>query len=268
MPTVLLTRPRQRLHSDDTLHQVLRARNVGIIELPMIAFNFPRDLSTLDATLVQLASGGFDFVVLSSPTAVEFFDERIQELGIAKQIKAVAKFGAVGNATSAMLTLLGYNVSMPVPTNAGSRELSALLASFELSGKRILLLRSQIGLDHLNEALQSMGASTEVVTLYETSGPTLRDATHLVMALEGEERPDVVAFFSPSSVSYFVKTLAEMSSNLLHELPVLACVGETTAKSVEDLLRRRPEIVARKSDQASLVEDILIYLESKMLGIH
>jgi uroporphyrinogen-III synthase len=105
------------------------------------------------------------------------------------------------------------------------------------------------------------GALPERVTLYLTSGPTLEDGARLLRLMESEARPDVIAFFSPSSVIYFVRTLAEMASGLLRNLPALACIGETTAKAVEETLHRRAEIIARKANQASLASDILTYLK-------
>ncbi|MDP4220371.1 MAG: uroporphyrinogen-III synthase, partial [Bacteroidota bacterium] len=75
------------------------------------------------------------------------------------------------------------------------------------------------------------------------------------------QRPAVVAFFSPSAVEFFVRTLAEMGVHHLAALPALAAIGETTAAEINLLLKRRPEIVARKANQESLAADIIQYLK-------
>jgi uroporphyrinogen-III synthase len=258
MPTVLLTRPENRTSAADDFHRILKDHGVELSELPMIRFSLPKDTTAIDRSLAELAKGKFDYVILSSPTAVEFFHERLKELELSVN---GTKFGAVGEATAAVLEALGYNVKLPVPAAAGASSLVALLSAGDMVMKRVLVLQSQIGLEEIEYALEQAGAVPKRVTLYETKGPSLADSARLVTLLESSTRPDVIAFFSPSSVSYFIRTLAEMSSGLLRSLPAIACIGETTAKAVEEALRRRPEIVARKADQMSLAQDILTYLK-------
>lgn len=260
MPKVLLTRPRLRSSSDDELHQILSSAGVTIEELPMLTFELPADSTELDISLERASHGKFDLIILSSPTAVNFFEEQAKELEVFNEIRSVGTFGAVGLGTANELAKLGIETALPIPVHGGSHELSAILARENLAGKSVLLLQSQIGLETLENALTKLGALPERVTLYITSGPSLGDSARLVRLMESDARPDVITFFSPSSVIYFVRTLAEMATGLLHNLPAIACIGETTAKAVEETLHRRPEIIARKANQSSLASDILIYL--------
>ncbi len=261
MPNVLLTRPRIRSSEQDELHRLLTSVRITVHELPMISFEFPKDLRAVDRALTGAAEGAFSSIILSSPTSVHFFAERANELGILEAIRLHARFGAVGMATAKELSRFSIEAGLPVPLHGGAHELAASFQTSALEGKAVLLLQSQIGLDVLEHALTEMGAHPVRVTLYHTEGPTLGDAARLLTMLESGPRPDVIAFFSPSAVQYFVRTLAEMASGMLRELPALATIGETTAKAVEEALHRRPEIVARKSDQASLAEDIIRYLQ-------
>lgn len=260
MASVLLTRPRLRSSSSDGLHHSLRTAGIAILELPMIRFEWPEDFSELDRLLTEASHGAFHAIVLSSPTAVNFFEARARELGLLDAIRSTSNFGAVGAATAKELSELGIQTTLPVPTQAGSNQLAAILQEDQLAGRRVLLLQSQIGLDTLHHALKEIGAEPERVTLYRTEGPSLADAARLVHVLESDERPNVIAFFSSSAVHNFVRVLAEMASGALRALPALAAIGETTAKAIEESLHRRPEIVARKSDQMSLAEDIIRYL--------
>ncbi len=261
MASVLLTRPRLRSSPDDELHRILSSGGVAIQELPMIRFEWPSDLAELDAAFLDAANGAFDAVILSSPTAVNFFEARARKLGILDSLRATAQFGAVGVATSSELSELGMRIRFPIPARAGASQLAAMLLKHDLFGKRVLLLQSQIGLETLYYALTEIGAEATRVTLYRTEGPTLSDAARLLMLLESENPPNVIAFFSPSAVRHFIRVLAEMASAMLRQLPAIATIGETTAKAIEEALHRRPEIVARKADQASLAEDILRYLQ-------
>ena len=260
MPTVLLTRPQARSNGKDELHRVLAAAGITVRELPMLRFEMVRETDELDSALARAAQGDYDYVILASPTAVYFFQDRAKELELADALRAQGRFGTVGNATAEALSTLGFRVELPIPQHGGSHELTALLSQENLEGRSILLLQSQIGLDILEHSLSELGAKPERVTLYHTKGPSLGDAARLLQMLESPAPPDVIAFFSPSSVSYFVRSLAEMASGMLRNLPALACIGETTAKAVEEALHRRPEIVARKADQESLANDIVTYL--------
>ncbi len=259
MPKVLLTRPAERTTKGDLIHQRLKQAEIEVSELPMIRFTKPSDQETLKRALFALSRGEFDITILSSPTGVEHFVEQMADFGLTPANVSSTAFSAVGVATAEALRNAGFAVAFPIPIAGGSHELIQLLGD-QVHGKKLLLLQSQIGLEHLERALAEAGGIVERVTLYETHGPSIADAARLLTILENGHRPDVIAFFSPSSVQFFIRTLAEMSASLLRTLPAIAAIGETTAKAVEEGLHRRPEIVARKSNQETLAEDIITYL--------
>jgi uroporphyrinogen-III synthase len=227
----------------------------------MITIDYPKDATMLDDTFFRLAKKEFDICVLSSPTAVEYFHQKANDLGVTDAIRNAIEFATVGSKSAAKLSEFGYRVSVPLPhENAGAAALLISLRTYDIRNKKTLILQSQIGMAVLVRAFEMCKAIIERKVLYETSGPSLYNSARLVQLFEGEERPSVIAFFSPSAVEHFVHTLAEMGSKYLSALPTLAAIGETTAKEVELLLRRRPEIVARKANQESLAADIIEYL--------
>ncbi|HYM21135.1 MAG TPA: uroporphyrinogen-III synthase [Candidatus Kapabacteria bacterium] len=264
MASVILTRPQQRTHStDNTFTALLLEHGIKVIELPMIQIDFPKNHNDLDEALTQLSKGEFDYCVLSSPTAIEFFHDRVNKLGFYDSIKEKIDFATVGEKSAAKLTEFGYRIGVPLPhQNAGAAQLLTELRTFNIRGKKVLLLQSQIGLVVLNRAFEMCGAEIERHTLYETSGPTLRDAARLINLLEEQNgsRPNVIAFFSPSAVESFVRTIVQMSTELRKDLPALAAIGETTALEIKLLLKKEPQIVARKANQESLANDIIGYL--------
>ena len=260
MPKVLLTRPIERTR-DNSFGESLRAEGIEVIEIPMITIAYPQDSSALDEAFMRLSKGEFDYCVLSSPTAIEYFDRKATDLGVAEAIKQTIGFATIGAKSAAKLEELGYRITVPLPhQNAGAAALLISLRTFDIRGKRTLILQSQIGMAVLVRAFEMCGAVIEREVLYQTTGPSLRDCVSLLRLFE-EERPNVITFFSPSAVEFFVRTLAEMGTKYLSNLPVLAAIGETTAKEIELLLRRKPEIVARKANQESLAQDILEYLQ-------
>ena len=264
MPSVILTRPLQRTQArDNTFTSLLQERGIEVIELPMIQIDFPKNTASLDDALARAARGEFDYCVLSSPTAIEFFHHRASDLGLHNAILENIGFAVVGEKSAAKLEEYGYRLAVPLPhQNAGAAQLLTELRTFDIRGKKVLFLQSQIGLVVLNRAFEMCGAEIERHTLYETTGPTLRDAARLINLLEEQNgsRPNVVAFFSPSAVESFVKTIVQMSSELRKDLPALAAIGETTALEIKLLLKREAQIVARKANQESLALDIITYL--------
>ncbi|HEY6172739.1 MAG TPA: uroporphyrinogen-III synthase [Candidatus Kapabacteria bacterium] len=270
MPRVILTRPVQRLTADNTFTSMLQAEGIEVIELPMVHLDFPQDTRDLDCVLGRLAKKEFDYVLLASPTAVEFFHERITELGHYDAVRETVGFGTVGQKSADKLTSLGYRLELPLPNqNAGAAELLIALRTMNLTGKRVLLLQSQIGIKVMERAFEMVGAKTERVTLYETSGPSLHDSAMIMQLLEVQDGVpvDVIAFFSPSAAESFVKTIQEMGVDHLYKLPTLAAIGETTAFEIGMRLRRRPEIVARKSNQESLAQDIIAYIKENTTNV-
>ncbi len=264
MPKVLLTRPKDRTSSDNTFSELLKGEGIDVIEIPMINISYPKDRASLTEVLHRLAQGEFEYCVLSSPTAIEYFHGFAEELGLAETIRLNVGFATVGSKSAQKLDEFGYKLSVSLPhQNAGAAALLISLRTFDIRGKKTLILQSQIGMAVLVRAFEMCGAEIERKVLYETTGPSLHDSARLLQLFElpESERLNVISFFSPSAIEFFVRTLAEMGAHHLSSLPTLAAIGETTAKEIELLLRRRPEIVARKANQESLASDIIEYLQ-------
>ena len=192
---VLLTRPLARSSDEDELHRILNGAGIIIKEIPMISFSLPPDLTELDSALTRAARGKFDSVILSSPSAVFFFEQRVRELELMEAIRDHVRFGAIGEATAEELTRRGFDIHFPIPSEGGSRELIASFSESDLAGKKILLLQSQIGLNTLQDALHEIGAKPERVTLYHTNGPTITDSARLIALMRSNDHPNVIAFF-------------------------------------------------------------------------
>jgi uroporphyrinogen-III synthase len=269
MARILLTRPSKRLRNEDnSFVAILRENNHEVIELPMIHMAYPSDMHELDNSLQKLAAKEYDHAILSSPTAIEFFHERAEQLGLVDAIQSAITFVTVGAVSAKKLEEFGYQLGLPLPSHgAGAAELLKSLRTFDLTGKRVLLLQSQMGIRIMERAFEMVGAIPERVILYETTGPSLHDAAKLLQYLEGSDGaiPDVIAFFSPSAVEFFVQTLSQMSVGLLHTLPALAAIGETTAFEMRIRAGKAPEIIARKANQESLANDIIVYLSSNAI---
>src|SRR5579872_6537482 len=184
MPKVLLTRPIERTH-DNSFSQTLKAEGIDVIEIPMITISYPHDTSGLDDAFMRLSKGEFDYCVLSSPTAIEYFDRKASDLGIADTIKERIGFATIGAKSAAKLEEFGYRITGPLPhQNAGAAALLISLRTFDIRGKRTLILQSQIGMAVLVRAFEMCGAEIERKVLYETTGPSLHDSARLLQLFE------------------------------------------------------------------------------------
>ena len=96
MPSVILTRPIQRATVDNTFSILLRNEGIEVIELPMIQVQFPEDHSKLELEIRKLTNGEFGYCILSSPTAIEFFHQKVLELDLYDSIKTAVGFATVG----------------------------------------------------------------------------------------------------------------------------------------------------------------------------
>ncbi len=85
--------------------------------------------------------------------------------------------------------------------------------------------------------------------LYVAAPPKDADSEALELLRAGEV--DVVTFASSSTVKNLVKLLGGDVECL--RKPLIACIGPVTAKTVEELLGRRPDVVAEEHTIPGLV---------------
>lgn len=249
---VLNTRPVESGGMDD-LTAALTERGAEVLELPAFRLAPPPDPTDLDAAIQRLAGStdlsglkrssasprpdsstkvAYDWILFSSANAVRFFLDRLYELGYDNRILAGAKLGATGRATAAVLA--GYHLKSDfIPTKFSGQDWVAEVG--DLSGQRLLLPRSEIGMPGLLKALAERGAQVDAVTAY-IPAPVQPDPDALEAVLAG--KVDVAAFFSPSAVRGFLDALRvaagpEESSAAVRALQI-ACIGPTTAAAATE----------------------------------
>ena len=154
-------------------------------------------------------SKAYNWLVLTSPTAARFF---LQQM--VSPIQYVPKKIAVtGPATAEAVAFLNTDTLMPESTFTAKGLLEALPA--DLSGQKILRIRSEEAGASLAEALKQRGAKVKDLPIYQTLGcPTETPPPH-----------DVVFLASSSAAK------AWLDSQTDHTKPVIA-MGEPTAKTL------------------------------------
>lgn len=268
---IVITRAEDRAEG---MVERLRALQAEPIVYPTIAFAPPEDLSPFDTALQRMLAGQYDWLVLTSITAVQAVSERFVQLGYvaaaapANTVNLTAhvpdlNIAAVGTSTAAACAeRLGIQPAV-VPEKFVADSLATVLCGAAkdqkqgLHSQRVLLANADIARLKLQEMLQAAGASVDRVIAYRT-----------VPASGGVDLPpllaagqiDAITFTSGSSVRYFVQRIGPDAVQYARQT-VIACIGPVTA-DVSQAVGLLPTVVADTFNEAGLVEALVAWAAS------
>ena len=229
--TVVITRAASQ--SADFV-RALESYGATVISCPTIEIKEPESYQRLDEAIDHLY--GYDWLILTSANAVEFFLKRLayhqKEVSELDDVRVCA----IGPATADKLHDAHVHVDL-VPTESRSEGVFYALAEFvggneKLSTLNVLLPRAAVARDELPKSLEEAGARVDIVTAYRTVIPDDIDRGRLSAMLTGSA--DCIAFTSASTV----KNLAQLFdthdlSGVLKDVAV-ACIGEVTAAAATE----------------------------------
>ncbi|WP_111721019.1 uroporphyrinogen-III synthase [Homoserinimonas sp. OAct 916] len=228
----------------DAVAAALRANGASPVVSPMINFAQTDDAPALEAALVQLAAGEFDWVTVTSATTVDVLSSH------RAVVPEGTKIAAVGETTASALTAAGYTVDL-VPSEDNTAR--ALLAEWtEATGGvvplKILTLRSQAATPVLTPGLIRIGHDVKQVVAYRTIGvpvgaQVLSDVAagriHAILVTSGSVAEQVLEQLSP-----------------IPESTLIACIGPRTARDARNVGLRVDTVAARRS-VASLIDAVI-----------
>jgi len=147
------------------------------------------------AAVSRVAS--YDWLALTSPSAVHFFMTMIRKQG--GDLRALPKLMACGPGSAAAFKSYGFSPDLTPPMDYSAKGLTELLRAADFMGKRVLRLRSEKAGPLLSEVLRQKGAAVDDVQLYINEPVTY------------EKRPDfdAVFFASASAVEVFMAQFPE-----------------------------------------------------------
>lgn len=209
--TVLVTRPAERSRR---LVAELERRGARVISAPAIELK-PVRSAALTAALADLGAGGFDWILLTSPTTVAMLDERIGDPGAVR-----AQVAAIGDGTAAAFSRwAGRDPDLRPRTFTTD----GLARSMPRGTGRVLCARADIAPEGLEDALAAKGWSPTRVDAYRTVLPARLPAPARDALSAGEI--DAVTFTSASTVRGFVGAVGGVRG-----APKVVCIGPVTAK--------------------------------------
>lgn len=195
------------------LAALLAARGYDPVVAPVIDFAPPVDPAPLNAALVRLAAGHYDWLAVTSATTVPSL------AGIL--VPATTRVAAVGSGTASALTNAGIRVDFVPPHDHSA---IGMLADWPAGGSRVLIAQSEIAATTLADGLRTRGLSVDAVTAYRT--------------VSVELGPDVVAVASAGGLDAVVLTSGSVAREIARQFAAapkalhttaMICMGEPTA---------------------------------------
>jgi uroporphyrinogen III methyltransferase/synthase len=206
---VVVTRARLQASA---LSERLAELGADPIEVPAIEVAEASDGGAgLRAAAGRLAAGGYEWVVFTSPRAVE----RLVPLLRDARAFGLTRIAAIGPGTADELARRGLVADL-VPHRFIAE---ALLESFAGGPGRVLLPRAAVARDVLPEGLRAKGWTVEVVEAYRTA--MARPDPAVLAAAAGA---DAITFTSSSTVTNYLAAAGPASVP-----PFVACIGPVTA---------------------------------------
>jgi uroporphyrinogen III methyltransferase/synthase len=231
--TILTTRAASQA-SDFT--GLLQAQGAAVIAMPTLAITPPSSWAVLDRAIAELPS--FDWLILTSANAVDYFCDRLLALGQDLRHLAGVKIAVVGEKTAQRLASRGLHPDFIPPEFVAD----ALVEQFPepVAGKRLLFPRVETGgRDVLVKQLSAQQAEVVEVAAYQSGCPPTIDLQSL-SALE-QHRIDGVCFTSSKTVLHFCQLLERAIGPEWHhclEGVILASIGPQTSTTCREQLGR------------------------------
>jgi uroporphyrinogen III methyltransferase/synthase len=230
--TVAITRAR---HQAAEFSRLLAGLGAKVVEFPTIEILPPDSWAPLDEAIDNLHR--YDWIIFTSANGVRSFVARLRERGKTMgQFKGI-RFCAIGPRTAEEMREESMEVHL-VPTEYRAEAVAESLGKEGLVGKRVLLARAKRARELLPRELKNLGATVDVVAVYQTVQPT-GDTSQFLRFLEAGNI-DAIAFTSPSTVSNFMEMFASRKDELLRglETVAIAVIGPVTqARALELGLR-------------------------------
>lgn len=173
--------------------------------------------------------------VFSSISAVDLVKARLGDR--LKPAFEGVRIVAVGPSTAKRLREAGLEPT-DVPEDHSSEGIVAHLKG-QVSGRKVLLLRSDSGRDVLYDGLKAEGADVEDLAVYRVKEYGLSNGMLHIVTMIKQGRLDAMAFTSPKSAESFVSRIEErFGKEKAHEYMshvVIAAIGAPTADKLTEL---------------------------------
>ena len=225
----------------DNVAALLRGHGAVPVIAPMINFASSENPVQLSQALKRLERGRFEWLVITSATTVDVL------MSQQVVVPPSTRIAAVGETTSAALTLAGYSVDFVPEGDNSARGLVKEWPASDISG-RVLIPQSDIAEPTLVAGLGTLGLDVEFVSAYRTVGVPV--AEH-VAADVTSGRISAILITSGSVARQVQAQLAPLPDET-----VVAAIGPRTAFDAREA-GLTVHVIAESRSAASLVEGLV-----------
>lgn len=231
--TILVTRS---VGQSNQFSDRLAAFGATVIEMPALEIGPPSSWEELDQAIANISQ--FDWLILTSTNAVDYFFDRLNSQGKDTRALAGVKIAVVGEKTSQSLQQRGLQADF-IPPNFVA---DSLVENFPetLLGKKILFPRVESGgREILVKELPPKGAEVVEVAAYQSCCPSsIPPAAELALK---NRQIDVITFASPKTVQFFCQLVEQIfPNNITNALEgvCIASIGPQTSQTCHTLFGR------------------------------
>ncbi|MGL4883059.1 MAG: uroporphyrinogen-III C-methyltransferase, partial [Waterburya sp.] len=203
--TILVTRAAEQSSKFTSL---LEEQGATVIEMPALAITPPSSWVDLDRAIANLSQ--FQWLILTSANGVNYFFERLQDLGYDTRALGGVKIAVVGRKTASVLQKKQLNPDFIPPDYVAD----SLVAHFpeSLTGKKVLFPRVETGgREILVQELSNQGAEVVEVAAYQSQCPEKIEP--LAWQALQQQQIDVITFASSKTVKNFYELLQQQLSS-------------------------------------------------------
>ena len=203
---VLVRRPK---HQSDTLIGAIR--DCG---------GKPVRFATIEIVASDAASVAAEVAKLAAPEIAIFVSSNAVQHGL--QYAQGAQIAVVGPATAAAVTAAGGSVDIKSASGFDSEQLLSNAELFNVTGRRIRIIRGQDGRELLADTLRARGAQVDYLQVYERNVPlySLDEVEALVEVWESGQI-NLVTAMSVASFNNLIELLPESATALLSRTPLV-----------------------------------------------
>lgn len=224
--TILVTRAAGQ---SSQFTQLLQSQGAKVLEMPAIEIMPPSSWQLLDRAIAELAE--FDWLILTSTNAVDYFCERLAAHQQSLTSLADLKIAVVGQKTAARLEQQGRSATF-IPPNFVA---DSLVEHFPEAVCTLKILFPRVetgGREVLVKELTAQGAEVVEVPAYQSGCAHSIPAAVKTALLQGTI--DLVTFASSKTVNCFCQLVEPLAISV----PLIASIGPQTSATCRQRLGR------------------------------
>ncbi len=245
---VMVLRP---VDQAQAVYQKLRRLGAEVLPYPTIATKLHYDAEGWRG--FASVSGDDRWLVFTSENGVRYFIEQLTEVVGDLRRLAPYKIAAIGYGTARALARYKLKADFVPGTATVAGLARELVAKHDLSNAQVVRVQGNLSDDTISSGLTAAGAKVTGLTVYHTFHPDWPDGFKEELLAH---RPDAIMFSSGSTARGLFELLSAEEVKAIASDAVLASIGPSTTKVIEDL-GMRVAITAKTHSLPVLIDALL-----------